>query len=1148
MRVFGRTILVVGATLTLAPVWSIPGGRPALGQESGGGALTVDEVIDMVRVSGPKLSPDGSRILFTRSELDWDENKRESRIWVVGPDGEGMRPFTGSTDDRSPEWSPDGRWVSFTRPVGEGDRVRQLFVLPTDGGEAIQLTTHGTAVGRYRWSEDSGSIFFLSSDSLPDETEKERKKGDDAVFIDEGPNGQTRGNWNGVWIVRVDVEDAPVQASRLTAEGRIVGDFTPSPDGNHLAYNYRTENRRNAGHLSEIVILSTTTGDEERVTDNDAPESQLAWSPDGASITFVAPDLESWELDQGNLYLHDIPTGETRQLMAGIDADMRSYHWTSGGRFIDIVALDRTDANLYRLDVRSDELEQLTDLPGVVSGASFDRFHDKAAIQFASPSEPGDLWLVEMGDGSRTRLTTANPRLEGRRLAEPEIIRWDSSDGLEIEGLLYTPEERVAPGAAVLEIHGGPAGVFTRGFDADAQLLVAHGYAVLQPNVRGSSGYGDALLRGNMNDIGGGDFQDLMTGVDAIIDRGVADGGLARREGMELRRDPRRLDDHTHRTVQGGEPRCDGRRLEERVRGGLQFRRGALVPGRRSLVEPGLLDRAFGVHAPGPGEDPYDPLPRGQRPHRHDGAVDELLRGAPAPGGRSAVHPVPARGTRHPGAAAPAHADDRGDALASPLREGTGGLGAAGAPRRDRRQAGCAHFVSGPAGVAAAVIPQQVIARKRDGERLSSGELTGFLEAYMDHRVGDDQMAAFLMAVHFNGMSPRELDVLVEVMLHSGEVIEPGAGWPGPRVDKHSTGGVGDKVSLALAPLAAEMGMVVPMMSGRGLGHTGGTLDKLESIPGFRTGISLEEFDRVLRSTGCAMIGQTDEIAPLDRRLYALRDVTATVPSLPLITASIMSKKLAEGLDGLVLDVKVGRGAFMARIEDARALASAMTAVGSARGIAVTAVLTAMDRPLGRAIGNTLEVREAVACLAGGGPDSLRALCIELAAEMALAGKLVSSVSEGRSRAEDALAGGGPVERFVRLAAEQGGRLRPDRDGYGLPAAPFTETVVADRDGCITAVDPLTLGYGVIALGGGRRRQDDAIDPTVGFELAVEVGSPISRGDALASVYARNRSDLAVGARVVRDAVTIGAEADSDPLPQVLERVRSTDEGRAPES
>lgn len=442
------------------------------------------------------------------------------------------------------------------------------------------------------------------------------------------------------------------------------------------------------------------------------------------------------------------------------------------------------------------------------------------------------------------------------------------------------------------------------------------------------------------------------------------------------------------------------------------------------------------------------------------------------------------------------------------------------------------------------MIPQQIIARKRDGKPLSPGELTQFLAAYLDDRVGDDQMAAFLMAVYFNGMTPGELYVLVEVMLQSGRVIEPGDGRPGPRVDKHSTGGVGDKVSLVVAPLAAEMGMVVPMMSGRGLGHTGGTLDKLESIPGFRTSISLERFDRVLREVGCAMIGQTEEIAPLDRRLYALRDVTATVPSIPLITASIMSKKLAEGLDALVLDVKVGRGAFMARLEDARALARSMTTVGAARGIAVTALLTAMDRPLGRAIGNALEVREAVACLAGGDPAALRTLSIELCAEMALAGGLVSTVEEGRSRADEALAGGGPLERFARLAAAQGGALRLDRDGYGLPAAPFTEIVTAHQDGCVTAIDPLALGYGVITLGGGRRRQDDEIDPGVGFVLDVEVGSRVSRGDPIAVVHAGKAPDLAVGAEVVREAVAVGEE-EADPLPLVLERIRSVQEGGA---
>ena len=513
----------------LAALLAAIAGAPLAGQENGrdeaaNRAFTVDDAIDMVRVSGPRLAPDGSRILFTKSELDWEKNKRVSRIWVVGADGQGARPFTGSADDRSAEWSPDGRWVSFTRPAGEGDgKVRQLFLLPVDGGEAAQLTKHPTAVGSYRWSPDGTSIFFLAADSLPNDLEKERKNGDDAIFIDEGPNGQTRGSWNGVWqVAGGDRADTPREAERLTGEGRIVGSFAPSPNGNFLAYTYRTENRRNAGHLAEMALLAIESGEEERLTENDAPESQLAWSPDGRAITFVAPDLETWELDQGNLYHHYIPTGETRQLMPGADIDMRSYRWNPGGRSIDIVALDRTVANIYRVDVRSDGIEQLTHETGVVSGVSFDRLHRLAAFQFAGPADPGDLWLADLEAGTKVRLTEANPALAEKDLVVPEVVRWTSSDGLEIEGLLYEPADRSSPGATVLEIHGGPAGVFTRGFDADAQIMVAQGYAVLQPNVRGSSGYGDALLRGNMNDIGGGDYEDLMTGVDAIIERGVA--------------------------------------------------------------------------------------------------------------------------------------------------------------------------------------------------------------------------------------------------------------------------------------------------------------------------------------------------------------------------------------------------------------------------------------------------------------------------------------------------------------------------------------------------------------------------------------------------------------------------------------------------
>ncbi|MGI9626278.1 MAG: prolyl oligopeptidase family serine peptidase [Longimicrobiales bacterium] len=493
----------------------------AAAQDSAPRPLALDDVIDMAQVSGPKISPDGSRVLYRQQELDWPENKREGRIWIVGTDGSGARVFTGSKDDQNPEWSPDGRWVSFTRPVGDDTKVRQLFLLPTDGGEAVQLTKHPTAVGRYRWGSSSNSLYFLANDSLPDDVEKERKNGDDTVFIDEGPNGQTRGEWNGVWQIRAMTDDEPAEATRLTPEGRKVGDYAPSPDGNHIAYTYRGENRRNDGNLSEIALLSTATNDEVMITQNQAPESNLAWSPDGRTITFVAPDLETWELDQGNLYAYDIPREAITELLPGFEGDMRSYRWNPGGQSIEFDALVRTDTNLFRLDVRSGEVEALTEGTGIMSAVSYDAGHNSVAYQYVSPTQSGDLWFRDLASEAPVRLTEANPAMSDRILVEPELVRWNSSDGMEIEGILYQPE-RSQPGAFVLEIHGGPAGVFTRSFDSDAQLMVAQGYAVLQPNVRGSSGYGDELLRGNMEDIGGGDYQDLMTGVDAMIERGVA--------------------------------------------------------------------------------------------------------------------------------------------------------------------------------------------------------------------------------------------------------------------------------------------------------------------------------------------------------------------------------------------------------------------------------------------------------------------------------------------------------------------------------------------------------------------------------------------------------------------------------------------------
>jgi pyrimidine-nucleoside phosphorylase len=437
------------------------------------------------------------------------------------------------------------------------------------------------------------------------------------------------------------------------------------------------------------------------------------------------------------------------------------------------------------------------------------------------------------------------------------------------------------------------------------------------------------------------------------------------------------------------------------------------------------------------------------------------------------------------------------------------------------------------------VTPASIVRRKREGEELAPAEIRAFFEQYGSGGVEEYQMSAFLMAVFFRGMSGAELDALVDVMLQSGVVVDLSA-VTGTKVDKHSTGGIGDKTSIVLAPLVASLGVPVPMMSGRGLGHTGGTVDKLETIPGFRTDLDVPQYRAQMERLGCALIAQTREVAPLDRRLYALRDVTATVESIPLIASSIMSKKLAEGIDALVLDVKLGSGAFMPGIERARELARTMIGIGEARGRTVVALLTAMDRPLGYAVGNALEVEECVLALRGAGPADLRELTLRLAAEMLVLGGAAADMAEAGAAAAAALDDGRAMRMMAAVIEAQGGNAAVLDDPAILPQAPVHAVIEAPRAGRLVAMDVRAIGEAAVSLGAGRRSLDAAIDPAVGFHITIKPGDAVEAGQPLASVFARTQQDAAAAARALLAALRIGDD-EADVLPLVVERITARD-------
>lgn len=433
------------------------------------------------------------------------------------------------------------------------------------------------------------------------------------------------------------------------------------------------------------------------------------------------------------------------------------------------------------------------------------------------------------------------------------------------------------------------------------------------------------------------------------------------------------------------------------------------------------------------------------------------------------------------------------------------------------------------------MLPQWIIEKKRNGEALSDEEVGLFINGYVRGEIPDYQMSALAMAIYFKGMSPGETATLTRVMMQSGDLVDTSSiGLP--KVDKHSTGGIGDKLSLPLAPLVACCGVAVPMISGRGLGITGGTLDKLESISGYRTGLSVPEFIRVLQECGCSMIGQTDRIVPADRKLYALRDVTATVPSIPLIVSSIMSKKLAEGIDGLVLDVKCGRGAFMKTRVEARALAEGLVGVGRTMGKKVTVLITAMDQPLGRSVGNALEMIEALDILRGKGPADSTELTLVLGAEMLVLAGVAPTVEAAVPVLRAKLESGEALERFKKMVHCHGGNTEMIDDPDRFPRAPVRMDLCAPSAGVVQEADADKIGRASLVLGAGRTKTTDVIDPAAGLSALVKIGERVEAGQPLATLHAATRERIEAALPWVRQAFVVGGE----PVmvsPLVLDRI-----------
>ncbi len=498
---------------------------------------TVDDLLDLAQISSAQISPDGTRVLFTRSDLKpWKDNKRATSIWIARTDGSETRRFLGHERDRSAAWSPDGSVIAFlssrdqtTSDANERDRDSgaQIWLIRADGGEAWKLTDHKGSIRAFEWSPGGREIVFVSDNAKSDDDKAAEKAGDDAIYVDEGPNGQGRGRFSKIWTI--DLHGGQERA--LTTDDRLIGDFMPSPDGTKVALTYRRQNERNGQYRSEVAIVDAVSGQVKDLTSNQAPESDVRWSPDGQLVSFTAPSDHTWDLAEARLWVVPAAGGPQRQL-ARFDGSIRAYYWRPDGRTIVFAASKNARSGLYELQVASGDVRTITAGDWTASLDSVSRDLSRGAGVLGTPTEPGDVHVWNLATGAATRVTTANPQVAGLELADFRTLTWKSRDGLAVEGLLWLPAAydvgqsfRVADRRLPLlvSVHGGPAGVWSTSFRGMAHVYAGLGWAVLEPNVRGSSSYGDALLRGNMKDIGGGDYQDLMTGVDQLIAQGIAD-------------------------------------------------------------------------------------------------------------------------------------------------------------------------------------------------------------------------------------------------------------------------------------------------------------------------------------------------------------------------------------------------------------------------------------------------------------------------------------------------------------------------------------------------------------------------------------------------------------------------------------------------